>query len=80
MTKSNDHDDSALPPLPNGHGFFEGDRVQFRVWGRGTIQGTIQDIDISFGGKRYKGLAILGDDQRYYELVLDATDKIETES
>lgn len=75
MANTDDHD-SALPPLPADHGFIEGERVKFRVWGHGLIEGTVQDIDVTFGTKRYRGLAILGDDQRYYELDPEVTEKI----
>lgn len=76
MTKDDDQPGNALPPLPAGHGFVDGQRVRFRVWGRGLVEGTVQQIDITFAGKRYKGLAILGDDQRYYQLDPDVAETI----
>ncbi len=61
-------DDSELPPLPPDHGFNVGDRVELPVYRQGKIEGCVEKIDIEYGTKRYRGLAVLGDDGRYYEL------------
>jgi len=71
MAQTNDHAGSALPPIPQGHGFAEGERVEMPLYSTGDqpdkIQGTIEYIDILVGRKHYKGLVLLGDDNRYYE-------------
>jgi hypothetical protein len=59
--------ESDLPPVPANHGFAVSDRVEMPLYGGKTIQGVIEHIDIVFGKKRYRGLAVLGDDGRYYE-------------
>lgn len=79
MTRSED-DESALPPLPPDHDFEEGDRVSFRVRGVGRLEGTVTHIDVAIGGKRYRGLAVLGDDNRYYELDPIVSRKINQQS
>ncbi len=71
MTAGKD-DSSALPPLPNDHGFREGDRVEVPVYGRQWISGTVKHIDKLIAARRYKGLAVLGDDGFYYELIPEA--------
>lgn len=80
ITKMSEPEKSALPPLLPGHGFSVGDRVELPVYGRGEnrgkrhlVSGVIQEIDITFRAKRYKGLAILGDDGCYYELIPEIT-------
>jgi hypothetical protein len=61
--------DSVLPPLPPGHGFEEGDRVEIPVYGKGRIQGTIKHIDMCIGRKRYQGFVVVADqDGIFYEL------------
>ena len=67
---------SELPPIPDNHGFKEGDRVSMPLWGGKAVCGTVQWIDISVGKKRYRGLAVLGDDCRYYEFHPEIAEKI----
>lgn len=57
---------SSLPPVPE-HDFAEGDRVVMPLFAKGKIIGTVAYIDVAVGNKRYAGLAVLGDDGRYYE-------------
>lgn len=58
---------SALPPISANHAFTEGDRVSMPLWGGRKVCGQITHIDVTIGKKRYCGLAVLGDDRRYYE-------------
>jgi hypothetical protein len=61
---------SVLRPIPEGHGFVEGDRIEMPLYARGgsrLVRGRLQNIDITFRGRRYKGLVLLGDDNLYYE-------------
>ena len=58
---------SALPPVPDEHGFIKGERIEMPLYGGRKIQGTLEHIDITYARRRYKGLALLGDDGRYYE-------------
>lgn len=76
MAMTAQDDENALPPLPHNHGFAEGDRVSIPVYGRKKILGTVTHIDITFKGRRYKGLAVLGDDGSYYELSPEIATKI----
>lgn len=69
--RTNDHAGSALPPIPSGHGFKVDERIELPLYSQGDqpdkIQGVIKHIDIIVGKKHYKGLVLLGDDNRYYE-------------
>jgi len=67
MATDKNQDRSDLPPVPDGHGFVVGDRIEMPLWGGTKICGTVEYIDVTFARKRYKGLAVLGDDDRYYE-------------
>lgn len=67
---------NVLPPLPEGHGFSEGDEVEIPVHRHGKIRGKIEQIDITYAGKRYSGLVVLGSDGRYYELDLHVAKKV----
>jgi hypothetical protein len=60
--------DNELPPLPPDHGFVEGDLVELPVYGNGIVSGSVKYIDIVFGNKHYKGLAIIAEDGVFYEL------------
>lgn len=57
---------SSLPPVPE-HDFAEGERVVMPLFGRKTVSGVVKYIDVAVGNRRYQGLAVLGDDGRYYE-------------
>lgn len=72
-------EDNLLPPLPPDHGFREGDRIEMPVHGKAgkiRIRGTVKMIDKTFGKRRYAGLVVLGDDNRYYELTPEIARKI----
>jgi hypothetical protein len=60
-------DGSALPPIPADHGFCEGDNVEMPLYGGKKVQGKVTFIDVTVGKKRYRGLAVLGSDGRFYE-------------
>ena len=72
--------ENILPPLDRNHGFKVGDKVEFPVWGEGLMTGTIEKLDLPWGKRHLKGLAILGENGRYYELHLDLTKKLEESS
>lgn len=57
---------SALPPVPD-HDFKEGDQVSMPLRGKRIIRGVLTHIDVYVGRSRYCGLALLGEDSRYYE-------------
>lgn len=60
-------DGSSLPPIPPDHGFQEGDEVEMPLYGGKKVRGTVTFIDVTLGKKRYRGLAVLGNDGLYYE-------------
>lgn len=60
-------DESVLPPIPKDHGYQIGERIEMPLWGKDPIHGSIEWIDVIFQKKRFRGLAVLGDDGRYYE-------------
>lgn len=66
-TRKSSADQSDLPPIPPGHGYAVGDRVEMPLYGGEQIVGTIEYIDVIFHKKHYKGLVVLGDDGCYYE-------------
>jgi len=68
--------ENALPPLPPGHDLKEGDRIEMPVYGKKRVRGIIRKLDMVWQGKRYKGLAMLGDDNVYYGLDVDIVRKI----
>ena len=66
-----------LPPLPPGHGLQVGDAIEQPVYGCGMVRGTVEYIDvISPRGDRFRGLVMLADNGRYYELHCDLVRKI----
>jgi hypothetical protein len=68
--------ESDLPPLGDDHGFKPGDRVSMPLFGGVSITGVVTYIDFTIAKKRYKGLAVLGDDKRYYELHPEIAKKV----
>lgn len=44
--------------------------------GRRKIRGVLKYLDLSIGGKTWKGLALLGSDSCYYEFVPEIAQRI----
>jgi hypothetical protein len=61
------HRDSVLPLLPP-HDFRVGEKVSMPIFPSGTIQGTVQHIDVLWRGRRYAGLVVVDGDGCCYEL------------